>query len=131
MNRFLHITLVAFSLLLSATACSGLSSEGKKIAGNYIIPEVSQTEPLMELNRDASCLVRAIKPGVLTYSVAGKWNVENDSLIMWLNPSTLQVVGDSSLVGNIPERSARKIVEYNEFNLQLESDGVIYFYKRL
>lgn len=130
MSRFISFLLIAVSLL-AVSSCSGLSSEGKKIAGKYLIPEVSQNEPVMELNRDATCLVRAIKPGVLTYSVSGKWNVEDDSLVMWLDPTTLQVSGDSSLVGNIPEKSARKIVEYNEFNLQLESDGVTYYYKRL
>ncbi|MDE6370264.1 MAG: hypothetical protein K2K92_02100 [Duncaniella sp.] len=130
MSRYISLLIIAVSFL-ALSSCSGLSREGKKIAGKYIIPEISQNEPIMELNRDATCLVRAIKPGVLTYSVSGKWNVEKDSLIMWLDPATLQVSGDSSLVGNIPTKSARKIVEHNEFNLQLESGGITYYYKKI
>lgn len=117
--------------MLSVTSCSKLSSEAKEIVGNYIIPEVSQTEPVMELNRDATCTVRAIKPGVLTYSVEGTWNVERDSLVMDLDPSSLKVEGEASMVGEIPVHSARKVVEHNEFNLQLEKDGVVYYYKRI
>ncbi len=53
----------ALLLTLLAQSCSGLSSEAKKIAGCYVIPEVSQQQPVMELNSDATCVIRAIKPG--------------------------------------------------------------------
>ena len=117
--------LLLLSVGLSVLSCGRLSKEAKQIAGDYIIPEVSQTEPVMELKRDATCVLRAIKPGVLTYAV------ENDSLIISLDTSTVSYVGDSALIGEIPVRSARRIVEHNDFNLQLESDGVIYYYKRI
>ncbi|WP_297059020.1 hypothetical protein [uncultured Duncaniella sp.] len=123
--------LLLLSVGLSVLSCGRLSKEAKQIAGDYIIPEVSQTEPVMELKRDATCVLRAIKPGVLTYAVEGDWNVENDSLIISLDTSTVSYVGDSALIGEIPVRSARRIVEHNDFNLQLESDGVIYYYKRI
>ena len=123
--------LLLLSVGLSVLSCGRLSKEAKQIAGDYIIPEVSQTEPVMELKRDATCVLRAIKPGVLTYAVEGDWNVENDSLIISLDASTVSYVGDSALIGEIPVRSARKIVEHNDFNLQLESNGVIYYYKRI
>lgn len=113
-------------------SCSGLSGEAKKIAGNYVIPEVSQQLPVMELNPDATCVVRAIKPGVLTYAVEGTWNVENDSLVMLLDHSTLKVEeGDASLVGNIPDRSARKVAGYTDLSLELKSGDVVYYYKKV
>lgn len=96
-----------------------------------MIPEISQTEPVMELNRDATCVVRAIKPGVLSYSVEGTWNVENDSLIMVLDSSTLKAEGDTLMIGEIPSRSARRIMEFSDFSLQLENEGVVYYYKRI
>ena len=113
------------------SACGRLSSEAREIVGNYIIPEVSQTEPVMELNSDATCCVRAIKPGVITYTVRGVWNVENDSLVMTLDALTLSVEGDSSLVGEIPSHFSSKLLEHNDLSMQLERDGVVYIYKRI
>ncbi|MDE5826647.1 MAG: hypothetical protein K2H57_03645, partial [Duncaniella sp.] len=81
--------------------CSRLSSEAKEIVGTYYNTELSQTEPVMELRNDATCVIRAIKPGVLSYSVDGKWNVEHDSLIVRLDPGSLKFVGDSTLIGHI------------------------------
>lgn len=130
MNKALvFISLV--SLIPCMQSCGKLSREAKAIAGSYVIPEVSNTLPVMELDSDASCLVRAIRPGVITYTVRGQWNVENDSLIMVLDRSTLEVDGDASLVGDIPVRYARKIVEYSDLSLELESDGIQYYYKRV
>jgi hypothetical protein len=129
MKTTLYASLMMTWLL--ATSCGDLSSEAKQIVGNYIIPEISQTEPVMELKRDATCVVRAIKPGVLSYSVEGTWNVENDSLVMALDRSTLKAEGDTLLIGDIPARSARRIVEFSDFSLQLENGGVVYYYKRI
>ena len=84
----------------------------------------------MELRNDATCVIRAIKPGVLSYSVDGKWNVEHDSLIVRLDPGSLKFVGDSTLIGHIPEKIAQKVVSYNDFTLQLETDGISYLYQR-
>lgn len=129
MKTTLYASLMMTWLL--ATSCGDLSSEAKQIVGNYIIPEISQTEPVMELKRDATCVVRAIKPGVLSYSVEGTWNVENDSLVMALDRSTLKAEGDTLLIGEIPARSARRIVEFSDFSLQLENGGVVYYYERI
>lgn len=123
----LTLAIAAFPLLCS---CSHLSKEAKEIVGVYYNTEVSQTEPVMELHKNASCILRAIKPGVLTYSVEGKWNVENDSLIIDLDPETLTFDGDSTLIANIPERVAQKVVSHNDFSLQLETGGVSYLYQR-
>lgn len=130
-HRHLFILLVSIVVTVALPSCNRLSKQARQIAGNYIIPELSQTEPVMELNRNATCVIRAIKPGVLTYSVNGRWNVERDSLVMNLDPSSITFEGDSSLIGTIPVRSARKVVEYNEFYLQLENDGIIYYYKKI
>lgn len=112
------------------TACSGLSREAREIVGDYYNTELSQTEPVMELRKDGSCVIRAIRPGVLTYSVDGRWNVENDSLVMTLDPATLQSKGDATLVGHIPARYAVRIIEHNDFNMTLEQGGATYLYTR-
>lgn len=123
------VSLMCAMLLMQS--CGKLSGEAKEIVGNYIIPEISGSQPVMELNRDATCVVRAIRPGVITYSVRGTWNVENDSLVMILDRTTLEVEGDETLVGDIPERSARKVVEHSDLSLELENDGILYYYKRI
>lgn len=131
MNRIVKLLFPIAGIML-VQSCSGLSGEAKKIAGSYVIPEVSQQMPVMELNRDATCVVRAIKPGVLTYAVMGTWNVENDSLVMLLDPTTLMVEeGDASLVGHIPARSARKVAGYTDLSLELKSGDVVYYYKKV
>ncbi len=121
---------LSLALLTALCGCSKLSPEAKEIVGVYYNPEVSQNEPVMELNPNAPCLIRAIKPGVLSFDVKGTWNVENDSLIMLLDSSTLHFTGDSTLIGNIPERIARKVAEHNEFSLQLEQNDVSYIFHR-
>lgn len=128
MKTFLQIPSLA--LLSVLCSCSKLSPEAKEIIGVYYNPEVSQNEPIMTLNKDATCIIRAIKPGVLTYEVKGTWNVENDSLIMTIDPATLSFEGDSTLIGDIPSSIARKIAEHNEFSLQLEQNGVSYMFQR-
>ena len=126
MKKLFLIAIVA----LLTSSCNSLSKEAKQIVGNYYNTEISQSEPVMELNKDATCLIRAIKPGVLTYSVEGEWNVERDSLVIELDPSTVKFEGDGSLIGEIPTRSARKIVDHSDFNLQLEQDGISYLFQR-
>lgn len=112
------------------SSCSHLSSEAKEMVGNYFIPEVSQDTPLMELNADGTCIQRAIRPGVLTMSVPGKWNVLRDSLIMEFDPTGLQTEGDSTLVGNIPLTLKKAVVNFNGSTLTLEHEGVQYVYLR-
>lgn len=128
MKKTLSLALVAAAMTLAA--CSSLSPEAKEIVGVYFNPELSQTDPVMELHEDATCVVRAIKPGVLTYSVHGTWNVKNDSIVFLLDPTTVESEGESTLIGDIPSRYSRRVVEHNDFNLQLEQDGIVYLYHR-
>ncbi len=128
--RIVSLSLAPVLASMLLTGCGKLSDEAKEIVGIYYNPEISQTEPVMELHKNATCLIRAIKPGVLTYSVEGKWNVENDSLLLTLDPATLKHDGDSTLIGNIPNHVARKVAGHNDFSLQLENDGVTYLYQR-
>lgn len=128
MKKAITILLVVCAVALAS--CHRLSKEAREITGIYFNTELSQTDPVMELRSDATCTVRAIRPGVLTYSVDGTWNVERDSLIILLDPSTLEFSGDSLVIGDIPARNARKILGHNEFSLQLEQDGAQYMYKR-
>lgn len=130
MKKTLGFVSLMWAMLLMQS-CGKLSGEAKEIVGNYVIPEISSSQPVMELNRDATCVVRAIRPGVITYSVKGTWNVENDSLVMILDRATLEVDGDETLVGDIPARSARKVVEHSDLSLELESEGILYYYKRI
>ncbi|WP_168185166.1 MULTISPECIES: hypothetical protein [Duncaniella] len=121
---------VIVACAMNLCACSHLSKEAEEIIGTYYNTELSQTDPVMELHKDAKCIIRAIKPGILTYSVDGKWNVENDSLIVTLDPESMTFEGDSTLIGRIPTRIAQKVVSYNDFSLQLETDGITYLYQR-
>lgn len=126
----LAASLAALTAATLLSACSPLSDDAKKIAGNYYIPEISQDEPLFELRRDGTCTIRAIKPQVLTYSVNGRWNVVNDSLVATLDPATLKWTGDSSLIGDIPARYARRIVGSSDLTLTTEHNNVEYVYHR-
>ncbi len=128
MRRISYLT--SLLLLAALCSCSKLSKEAKEIVGIYFNPEISQNDPVMELHKNATCVIRAIKPGVLTYSVEGHWNVENDSLIITPDPKTLKFEGDSTIIGNIPARVARKVTGHNEFSLQLEQNGVTYVFQR-
>lgn len=131
--NFLKICFFSATALLCAYAiagCSRLSSEAKEMVGDYYIPEVSQDEPLMELNSDGTCVIRAIRPGVLTMSVPGKWNVLRDSLMVQLDEEGLVTTGDSTLVGNIPSEIKKAVVEFNGTTMTLEYDGVQYVYLR-
>ena len=47
----LHILLLSLAGLLLLAACGGLSDREKQMVGKYYIPAVSDTNPLMELNR--------------------------------------------------------------------------------
>ena len=53
-----------------------------------------------------------------------------DSLIIELTPGSIRFDGDSTLIGDIPTRVARKIISHNDFSLQLESGGVSYLFQR-
>ena len=63
----LLVTLFAAAALCAVTmGCHRLSEKARQMPGHYYINEISQDLPLLELNDDATCIVRAIKPGTLT-----------------------------------------------------------------
>lgn len=132
LKRTIVIPLAAVLLLGCAgmAACHRLSEKARNMTGHYYITEISEDEPLLELNADATCTVRAIKPGVLTYAVNGTWNVEDDSLIVWVEPTIVEMRGDSTLIGNIPDRIARKLQEFTGTSMTLRSDGNDFVYLR-
>lgn len=119
---------IAASLLTSG--CNPLSDEAKEMVGNYYIPVISEDQPMMELRGDGRCVIRAIRPGVLTYQVPGKWNVENDTLRMVLDPEGMTWEGDSSLIDEVPPEIKRAVVEFTGVNLTLKQNGILKVYHR-
>ncbi len=127
----LLVTLFAAAALCAVTmGCHRLSEKARQMPGHYYINEISQDLPLLELNDDATCIVRAIKPGILTYAVAGRWDVVGDSLVIEVEPVLTELQGDSSLVGDIPARLARRVQEFTGTSLTLRHDGNDYVYLR-
>ncbi|HAB41069.1 MAG TPA: hypothetical protein DCE24_04365 [Porphyromonadaceae bacterium] len=127
----LLVTLFAAAALCAVTmGCHRLSEKARQMPGHYYINEISQDLPLLELNDDATCIVRAIKPGILTYAVAGRWDVVGDSLVIEVEPVLTELQGDSSLVGDIPARLARRVQEFTGTSLTLRHDGSDYVYLR-
>ena len=111
-------------------ACSRLSPEAKMMVGRYYIPEVSEKVPLLNLRKDGCCTVTKVVPGVVTFSVEGRWDVRNDSLVARLTPETLDVEGDTALVGEVPESMAFRIAKFNDVSLTIERNGINYTYHR-
>lgn len=128
MNKLLTAA-IAMVLL---TACGGLSNKAKKIVGNYYNTSVSDNVPIFELNRDGSCVARAIRPEVLTISVKGTWNVVDDTLIIHNNLETITADGDTSLIGTVSPEYKAFVAGYTDRSLTLQRDGVEYeFVKRV
>lgn len=122
--------LASLLLLVAATSCHRLSSEAKKMIGDYYITEVSNDTPVMELKSNGTVIQHAIKPGVLSYCVKGRWNVKRDSLIIVNDPKPFDIEGDSTMVGDIPERQAKAVVNFNGTSLTLRHNGADYVYFR-
>lgn len=127
----------AFKVLLlvggaaAMTACSGLSEREEAMVGKYYIPQVSDTYPLIELNGDRSATLRAILPGELTYSVDGRWEVSDDSLIIVNQAESITIEsGDPALVGRVAPRVAWPIKRFDESTLSIEKQGITYDYRR-
>lgn len=122
--------LLAAAALLSA--CNGLSDEAKEMVGVYYQTAISENEPVMELNDDGTCVIHAIKPGVMSYTVNGTWNVEDDSLKIETDGKVASVTGDTTTIriGAIPETKSYAIADFNGLSLTLKQGGVDYLYQR-
>lgn len=108
-----------------------MSDKEKGMVGKYYIPAISDTRPLIELNADRNALLRAIRPGELSFYVTGRWRVENDSLIIDNDASSITIEeGDPSLVGSVAPRVSYPIVNSDETTLRIEKQGIIYDYHR-
>ena len=119
---------IAFSLLL--TACGGLSKEAREIVGSYYNMAISDDEPVFELNPDGTCVMRAIRPDVLTISVSGTWDVVNDSLVMHHNLATVKAHGDTSLLGTVAPEFKALVMGHTDHTLLLSRNGIEYEYIR-
>ncbi|MDE6126195.1 MAG: hypothetical protein K2G30_04495 [Muribaculaceae bacterium] len=127
--KTLPATIASAAVLLSA--CGGLSDREEKMVGNYYIPAVSDSRPLIELGADRSAVVRAIRPGELSYCVAGKWELSGDTLVILTDPSSITIEeGDPALVGTVAPRVAYPVAACNENTLTLERQGITYDYHR-
>jgi len=120
----------ATALAVLMSSCGRLSDQAKEMVGNYYIPVISEDQPLMELNSNGECVVRAIRPGVLVYEVPGSWNVENDTLLIKLKPEDIVWEGDSSLIGDVPPELKRAVVEFTGVNLTLKQNDILKVYRR-
>lgn len=122
----------AVASLLLLGSCSGLSDRAEEMVGVYYQSAISENEPVMELNDDGSCVIHAIKPGVMSYTVNGQWNVEGDSLLIETDGVVASVTGDTTLVkvGSIPGRKSYFISGFNGLTLSLRRDGNDYTYSR-
>ncbi|MDE6324187.1 MAG: hypothetical protein K2L46_01150 [Paramuribaculum sp.] len=122
----------AILLFCVTTACNHLSDEAENMIGNYYLTTVSENEPVMELKSDGTCILHAIKPGVLSYTVNGQWNVERDSLLITTDGKAASVTGDTTLVriGRIPTEKSYAIAGFNGLSLTLTQDGNEYVFTR-
>lgn len=116
----------------SFTACNHLSSKAQEMIGDYYLTAVSENEPVMELKADGSCTVHAIKPGIMSYTVNGEWNVNADSLIIQTDGKVASLEGDTSVVriGTIPSRMSYAITDFTGLTLTLNQEGNDYQYQR-
>ncbi len=122
---------VAGGVMLLLGSCGGMTDQEKAMIGKYYISAVSDTHPLLELEEGNTAVVRAIRPGELSFSVEGVWHVRNDSLVIDNDVSSIAIEeGDPALVGNVSEHVSWPIRHYDETTLRLERGGIIYDYHR-
>lgn len=125
------LLIIPASAALLLASCGGMTDREKAMAGKYYIFALSDTHPVIELNDKNRSVLRAIRPGELSFSVEGTWHVEGDSLII-VNDSTSITIeeGDPALVGSIAPRVAYPILRADETMMRIERSGVIYDYQR-
>lgn len=101
------------------------------MVGNYYIADISDSRPLIELHADGSSLMRAIRPGELSFFVTGQWSVDNDSLIIVNDVSSITIEeGDPAFVGEVSPRVAYPIENFDDTTLRIKKHGIIYDYHR-
>lgn len=112
-------------------SCGGMSEQEKRMVGNYYIPAVSDSHPLLELGADRHAVIRAIRPGELSFYVTGEWRVDNDSLIIDNDISSITIEeGDPAFVGKVAPRVAYPILGFDDTVLRIERQGIVYDYHR-
>lgn len=128
---FMKVLPAAAAVAVAALCgCSGMSREEKELVGDYYNQQVSDKLPMFELKDDGTSVVRNIDPGVLVMEVDGTWSVTGDSLIIVNDLVTLRLHGDTSIVGEIAPRVARKIVSHENRNLIMSKDNIEYLYRQ-
>lgn len=112
-------------------SCGGMTDREKAMVGKYYISALSDTHPVIELNDNNRSVLRAIRPGELSFSVEGTWHVVDDSLIIVNDDATITIEeGDPALVGTVAPRVAYPILHADETLMRIERSGVIYDYHR-
>lgn len=108
--------------------CSGMSREEKELIGDYYNQQLSDKLPMFELKDDGTSVVRNIDPGVLVMEIDGTWSLTGDSLVIVNDQLTLRLQGDTSIVGEIAPRVARRIVSHDGRNIIMSKDNIEYLY---
>lgn len=121
--RLLPAIAILLVWLTVFTSCNRLSKQEKEMVGKYYNPALSDMKPVIELGADRSAVVRAIRPGDLTYSVKATWKASEDSLILFPDSASITVEeGDPAAVGHVAPRLSWPIVSRNEQTLTLIRD---------
>lgn len=122
---------MACGALALLSGCGGMTRQEKEMVGNYYIPALSDTRPVMELRDGNRSVLRAIRPGELSYCVDGEWHVKQDSLIITNDTTSISIEdGDAALIGHVAPRVSYPILSYDETTLRIERGGIIYDYHR-
>lgn len=134
-NIAIAVSTIAVSVAMLSvgllTSRGGMSSREKALVGKYYIQAISDTHPLIELNQENRSVIRAIRPGELSFFVEGEWHVKDDSLIIVNDAGSITIEeGDPGLVGTVAPRVAYPIVSYDETTLRIKRQGAIYDYHR-
>lgn len=128
--KAIRLTFAAAAAALLAS-CGGMTDREKAMVGKYYISAISDTHPVIELNDNNASVLRAIRPGELSFSVEGTWHIVGDSLIIVNDASSITIEeGDPTLVGNVAPRVAYPIIKADETMMRLERAGVLYDYHR-
>lgn len=131
MSRLNPLKLGLIAPVLLVSACGGMTDQEKRMVGKYYIPALSDTRPMLELNPERRSVLRAIRPGELSFYVEGTWEVKDDSLVIVNDGASITIEdGDPSLVGTVAPRVAYPIVCYDERILRIERGGIQYDYHR-